>query len=344
MSQSFEIKECLGKGLGVFATHDLIAGECVMKEKPIAFINNKHAHDIIDSDVEEVFSTISKTEKEAFLALWEGSRSLQTKRLRIYRSNCFKWDNDNGKGFGACISLQLSRLNHSCLPNAAWRQEHNYFRVFALRPISKGEEITVCYNQDFFWMIAVQRKALQDHIYKFSCDCKACDTNTEFSRASDKRRTRIGLLHFRLQGLMVPSFCLPPPGSSNTSASMPLGGSVAAHPGGLLERWSDSAVQVQCQLAELLQAEGLLGVAVAGHYDGAANALCEQLPMYVKSRQPIPMIKFENILKWKRQALAMRRTYMMKEEYQPYEDDLAIFQSFCTSLLRGTMSAQVSDK
>jgi len=56
------------------------------------------------------------------------------------------------------------------------------------------------------------------------------------------------------------------------------------------------------------------------------------------------MIKFENILKWKRQALAMRRTYMMKEEYQPYEDDLAIFQSFCTSLLRGTMSAQVSDK
>jgi len=90
-----KLKDGLGKGLGVFAIQDLIAGECVMKEKPIAFIDNKSAHDTTDADVEVVFSPISKNEKEAFLAHWEGSRSLQTKRLRISRSNCFKWDNDN---------------------------------------------------------------------------------------------------------------------------------------------------------------------------------------------------------------------------------------------------------
>jgi len=41
----------------------------------------KNAHDTTDADVEEVFSTFSKREKAAFLALWEGFRSLLTSHL-----------------------------------------------------------------------------------------------------------------------------------------------------------------------------------------------------------------------------------------------------------------------
>jgi len=45
-----------------------------------------------------------------------------------------------------------------------------------------------------------------------------------------------------------------------------------------------------------------------------------------------------------RQALTIMQTYMMEEQYRPYEKDLAIFQSPCIGIVKGTISAQACDK
>jgi len=229
----------------------------------------------------------------------------------------------------------MSRLNHSCIPNAAWEQENDHFRVFALCHISQGEEITVCYNENFFYMTTNLRKALQKHIYGFICDCKACDTSNDFSRISDERRTLIGHLYFRLAGMTKPDFDLPGAEEAETNSTMPLIGRIAAHPHGPLAVWSDEAVEHQIGLAELLREEGLLGLSVADHYNGAARSLCEQLVEYARCGRPPQRNTFHQILKWKRLALTIMATYKTHGSpmLQAYHYDLSIVE-YCVETIR----------
>jgi len=123
MSQTLEIRICPGKGLGVFALRDLVPGVILFEDKPIAFIFNKERPEITDADVNKAFDGLSNKAKKDFLALSEGSYSSATQYKRIYQSNCFGWNNGKGNSFSMCLAFKMSRLNHSCIPNATWNRK-----------------------------------------------------------------------------------------------------------------------------------------------------------------------------------------------------------------------------
>jgi len=80
--------------------------------------------------------------------------------------------------------------------------------------------------------------------------------------------------------------------------------------------WSDGLTS-QCRSSVSLPSfckRKVLGIAVAGHYNVAANVPCEGLPMYVKSGQPNMDGQVRRHSEVERQALTIMQTYMMEEE------------------------------
>ncbi|KAF9036935.1 hypothetical protein BDZ89DRAFT_1129974 [Hymenopellis radicata] len=137
-------------------------------------------------------------EREAYTSLhgcdvWkDGSGPLND----ILRTNCFaieslRKEGDNGApgtfGTFTGVFLQLSRINHSCGPNASRRFHMPSFsmRLYAYRDIAQGEEITISYHERV-WECAVSRQQDLDS-YGFRCSCPSCANAAE----SDRRRARI---------------------------------------------------------------------------------------------------------------------------------------------------------
>jgi hypothetical protein len=86
----------------------------------------------------------------------------------------------------------LCRANHACTPNAHYSFCGESFagRLFAVRGIAAGEEITIGYT-DLTAPGAVRRENLSKK-YGFVCQCKTCCLPPVLAVASDTRREAIG--------------------------------------------------------------------------------------------------------------------------------------------------------
>ena len=80
------------------------------------------------------------------------------------------------------ISLEASRINHSCCPNAfcAWNGNLARLTLHALMDISAGGEVTDSYEFPSIPLAARQKRFCKVHA--FECDCPACDVETESGR------------------------------------------------------------------------------------------------------------------------------------------------------------------
>ncbi|KAJ7646927.1 hypothetical protein FB45DRAFT_734866 [Roridomyces roridus] len=99
------------------------------------------------------------------------------------------------------IFVNTSRCNHSCSPNAAWHWDISTFSLSlkALRPLSKGEEITVTYITPTY--SRAERRVRLQAMYNFTCACAACGQPT--SQSSDAARLE---LHSFWSSTTLPSF------------------------------------------------------------------------------------------------------------------------------------------
>jgi SET domain-containing protein len=75
----------------------------------------------------------------------------------------------------------LSRINHSCSPNAqySWNEKEGKRRLYAVRDIQKGEEVTI----DYVGVDVLQkdRKIHLEQLYGFMCMCELCsDLNSMY--------------------------------------------------------------------------------------------------------------------------------------------------------------------
>ena len=93
------------------------------------------------------------------------------------RTNAGEVALDHGTGgrpqkAGCALSSHLSFLNHSCSPNAAAEVRDGMLHVMALRPVARGEELTISYV-DVRLPFQERRRILRDH-YQFECRCPRC--------------------------------------------------------------------------------------------------------------------------------------------------------------------------
>jgi len=223
----YEIRHAGAKGLGVFATSNILRGTRVFSERPLLAIRQ-------DQNASDVYATsklLSLKDQKQLLqlsvaltrqlsvirwihTLWytlkqtaldinssirgNGSFSVPTGRsirehntiLNVFRNNAFE--------LGSAGSIQLavfrsiSRINHSCLPNA----EGNFniaigcFTIHALRDITPDEEIVINYLDSQSAIRETRQEKLLSG-YGFACGCPACNLDLTRAVTGEDKRVKI---------------------------------------------------------------------------------------------------------------------------------------------------------
>ncbi|KZV74932.1 SET domain-containing protein [Peniophora sp. CONT] len=206
----YEVRQVQGRGLGVLATEDIKAGDLILAERPllVKMMWNpvrywkdmteeealRGAYVDLENTMEYICSRLTPKDLEAYKSLHNSHDTGGAGPLTgIWRTNGFKLGVKDPSGFDdgkeikareySGVGANASRINHSCSPNAAFSFDMPSFsmEINALRPISKGEEITVAYCAVKI-PAAERQNALKP--YRFTCTCPAC-MNPE---VSDKER------------------------------------------------------------------------------------------------------------------------------------------------------------
>jgi hypothetical protein len=145
----------------------------------------------------------STDEKRQYLGLANCHKTSRFNPLHgIFKTNALPCG-ENMPGFGAIAStagifLQCSRFNSSCTPNVhnRWNEEGGVMVMRALKPIAQGEELCICYCNE--WQ---PRDIRQDGFkakFGFTCTCTSCSLDGEALISSDRRRTQVGLLYHEI--------------------------------------------------------------------------------------------------------------------------------------------------
>lgn len=191
----YSVRSSYGRGLGVFALHDLEAGSVVMRETPILKIKppdfikgSGYPMAAVSRLLRTDFVLLSPAEQEEVMSLTfhakAGERETSDQLGLIFRTNAYKTGEDIG------LFPKIARINHSCRPNTSyyWNAKLNKRIVYANRNIKKGEEIF-----DSYISLLLTHEERQKHLapYGFTCSCEVCATEKETLRKSDKNRVDI---------------------------------------------------------------------------------------------------------------------------------------------------------
>ena len=142
------------------------------------------ALDELPDDEVEMFYNLSDCKAD------EGEEATE---LGIWRTNNFALGRSNNKSKNG-IFPNLSRFNHSCVPSAEFRWNEKLYRqeIRAIREISPGEEITLCYFT--LEVMGQSKKDRQEYLeshYGFICACQACSLEGKINKTIEITLIRI---------------------------------------------------------------------------------------------------------------------------------------------------------
>lgn len=189
------VEQSDGKGLGVFAAHDLDIGDIVMRETPALKIvppefvkGTGYPMSAVSKLVRAEFDTLSQAAQEDIMSLTYHATPKEEESMDklgiIFRTNAY----NSGTAIG--LFPKIARINHSCRPNSSyyWSDKLNKRIVYATRKIARGEEIFVSYIP-----LLLTQEQRQKHLdrYGFKCTCEACAQQHATKEESDDRRLTI---------------------------------------------------------------------------------------------------------------------------------------------------------
>ncbi|KAK7460845.1 hypothetical protein VKT23_008776 [Stygiomarasmius scandens] len=209
----YEIRESSGKGMGMFATRDIECGELIMAERPMLVIPAAYAPAVPVHFTPAQQQQAVLNEMEKILEQMVGRMPEEMQRAYKELSNCHQEDGsgplfgiartnglsvsdyyepaqpglpDSARYYSATCKI-LSRINHSCCPNAHrdWDSPTFSYYLYSVRAIKKDEEITINYLGEAFDSTASRQRQVTS--YGFQCSCKRCQNPAR----SDKRAKEI---------------------------------------------------------------------------------------------------------------------------------------------------------
>lgn len=255
--QIYVVEPSHGRGLGVFALHDLDIGDVIMRETPVIKISlsevvkgGGYPMDVVSKLVHDEFNVLSPSAQEEVLALTyytNPGENLPSDPLgNIFRTNAYNTGDKVG------LFPRIARINHSCRPNTSyyWNEKLNKRIVYATRKIKAGEELFVSYIS---LLLSREDRQKQLDRYGFKCQCEACAQGHAAQETSDLLRVTIHKAFANFDNQLV----LTPPQSAAEA-----------------ERVRKNA-EASVQLAQLVQAEGLADY-YARAYRIAAISLARQ--------------------------------------------------------------------
>ncbi|KAG0647468.1 SET domain-containing 5 [Hyphodiscus hymeniophilus] len=179
-----------GKGKGLIASEDIVSGTLILSDFPLLKTDVITSMETVERDLARALKALPKTHQRAFLSLhnnYPGKNPLSN----IIRSNGYPLG--PGSEVGG-VFPNLSRINHSCKPNAkhSWNPALQKYVVYAIRSITKGQEILVSYLSG--GDSQQRQRELKDN-FGFTCACELCSLPALALRASDSRLIRADALN-----------------------------------------------------------------------------------------------------------------------------------------------------
>lgn len=189
---SYEILNTPAKGFGMFATRLIKPGELILDEHPVLIVPERPLpHDSPAWD--NLGRNLPEKERSEMLTManCRSAEECPSPVEGIVRTNALILDltsntkakgkvrdgelrpNEHSQRFGG-VFLKINRCNHSCGPNAAhkWDISNLSSKLYALRTIEPGEEITIFYT-DITQPRDIRRAELERN-HRFLCTCSHC--------------------------------------------------------------------------------------------------------------------------------------------------------------------------
>ncbi|BGP24051.1 setdomain containing protein [Rhodotorula toruloides] len=226
----FEIRETPAGFLGAFARVPIAQGTLVLDDPPLFTLDAplqaylfqraqsgsgsgptpvegeeeeeeppKTLEEFLDKAIRTMLSWKTDEQRKEFWDL-ANTRPELPPAYGIFATNAVQTSDETGGMF-----LLLSRFNSSCRPalsRPAWNPSTNSTRLYALRDISTGDELTWTYLNVTFEFEGVEaRKAEMLRVFEFECCCEACDdtrVGPEARNESEKRLLRLRRLKERI--------------------------------------------------------------------------------------------------------------------------------------------------
>jgi len=173
-----------GRGMGVRALRSFCAGDEIMREgaamrvpRRLHATNREEADTLFAGAVGDAFEALSPATQDAAMSLSsckeeDNGVDNSTKTPRgIYETNCYALGDETDAG----LFLTVSRMNHSCRPNAnhIWRPDLQKTVIFAARDIGVGDDICTSYGPSECLGTSGRRDYLRDR-FAFECQCEMC--------------------------------------------------------------------------------------------------------------------------------------------------------------------------
>lgn len=186
----FYATEIPGKGTGLVANQTIKRGEPIMTWQPTFMIHRKLTDDVAPEDLRYILDAalvkLPAPRRRAFLrqlGQFGGHRVSD-----ILLTNAFQMDvgGEGAEGHHLGNFPDVSRFNHDCRPNVAFRIDDQLtHRTHAVRDIKAGEELTLSYMNPF-----ETHAVRQQHImgsWGFQCTCPHCSMAEKDIQESDAR-------------------------------------------------------------------------------------------------------------------------------------------------------------
>lgn len=187
-------------GQCMIATNDISPGELIMSEQPLIICNSKKTHSWwkkhstqqfytdeekgVTDQLDEAYNLLGAAgPAQASLLALHGVVPADSQRDRVrqaFEYNAFNLVSPNHKCVYLVVYELISRINHSCVPNAvvaidkAKEPNRGQARLIATCDILNGAEIFISYMAAE-WHAGVTERTEQLKHYRFTCACRACD-------------------------------------------------------------------------------------------------------------------------------------------------------------------------
>ena len=216
-NKEFRLCQIPGKGVGVVANRDLAPGTLIILEKPLLVldppldrkilmktlgcdwckIDMRAPPELVRSQIqrlvlEKQVKKMKEEEREQFMTLTDKmvENSAKKSPWGIFLTNALPMGSYRVLG----IYPTVSRINHSCKPNAHhfFNEEDKTEQVWIIENVRAGEEITISYIRTFCSR-NFRQELLRDK-FGFSCTCSVCNLTGERLKEDDRLRLEIDTL------------------------------------------------------------------------------------------------------------------------------------------------------
>jgi len=178
-----------GKGAGLVALRDIVAGTLLVSESPALRVTllGGNLSPMAAVDVSRQFCSKSKEERKVIMDLANNYED-ENEVLGIFKTNAMIISDSE-----SALFPWVCRANHSCVPNCnyMWNEDLGEQQLFAMINIPVGIELTVSYLPDNLIEGVEERQKYTLQFHNFICMCDCCAQNAGIMKTQDENDRKV---------------------------------------------------------------------------------------------------------------------------------------------------------